>query len=62
MFDPVGGPTLPKLIKTLSFQGLLYLYRALGLYLRCDLLYIDLDFDMTIGLEVILDAKRQGFS
>ena len=30
VFDPVGGPTLPKLIKTLSFQGLLYLYGALS--------------------------------
>jgi NADPH:quinone reductase-like Zn-dependent oxidoreductase len=30
VFDPVGGPTLPKLIKTMSFQGLLYLYGALS--------------------------------
>ena len=29
-FDPVGGPTVAKLIKTLSFQGLLYLYGALS--------------------------------
>jgi NADPH:quinone reductase-like Zn-dependent oxidoreductase len=30
VFDPVGGPTLSKLIKTMSFQGLLYLYGALS--------------------------------
>src|SRR5258706_9059105 len=30
VFDPVGGPTLSKLIKALSFQGLLYLYGALS--------------------------------
>ncbi|HEY2484391.1 MAG TPA: zinc-dependent alcohol dehydrogenase family protein [Candidatus Binataceae bacterium] len=30
VFDPVGGPTVPKLIKTMSFQGLLYLYGALS--------------------------------
>jgi NADPH:quinone reductase-like Zn-dependent oxidoreductase len=30
VFDPVGGPTVAKLIKTLSFQGLLYLYGALS--------------------------------
>src|SRR5216684_2710432 len=30
VFDPVGGPTLPKLIKAMSFQGLLYLYGALS--------------------------------
>ena len=30
MFDPVGGPTLSKLIKAMSFQGLLYLYGALS--------------------------------
>jgi NADPH:quinone reductase-like Zn-dependent oxidoreductase len=28
VFDPVGGPTLPKLIKAMSSQGLLYLYGA----------------------------------
>src|SRR5260370_33007651 len=30
VFDPVGGPTLSKLIKAISFQGLLYLYVALS--------------------------------
>jgi NADPH:quinone reductase-like Zn-dependent oxidoreductase len=30
VFDPVGGPTLSKLIKAMSFQGLLYLYGALS--------------------------------
>jgi NADPH:quinone reductase-like Zn-dependent oxidoreductase len=30
IFDPVGGPTLPKLIDALSFQGILYLYGALS--------------------------------
>ena len=30
VFDPVGGPTLSKLIKAMSFQGLLYLYGGLS--------------------------------
>ena len=30
VFDPVGGPTLSKLIKVLSFQGILYIYGALS--------------------------------
>jgi NADPH:quinone reductase-like Zn-dependent oxidoreductase len=30
VFDPVGGPTLSKLIKALSFQGILYIYGALS--------------------------------
>jgi NADPH:quinone reductase-like Zn-dependent oxidoreductase len=30
VFDPVGGPTLLRLIKAMSFQGLLYLYGALS--------------------------------
>jgi NADPH:quinone reductase-like Zn-dependent oxidoreductase len=30
VFDPVGGPTFPKLIAALSFQGLVYLYGALS--------------------------------
>jgi NADPH:quinone reductase-like Zn-dependent oxidoreductase len=30
VFDPVGGPTISKLIKAMSFQGLLYLYGALS--------------------------------
>jgi NADPH:quinone reductase-like Zn-dependent oxidoreductase len=30
VFDPVGGPTLSKLVKAMSFQGLLYLYGALS--------------------------------
>ena len=30
VFDPVGGPTLLKLIKAMSFQGLLYVYGALS--------------------------------
>ena len=30
VFDPVGGPTLSKLIKAMSFQGILYLYGALS--------------------------------
>jgi NADPH:quinone reductase-like Zn-dependent oxidoreductase len=30
VFDPVGGPTVLKLIETMSFQGLLYLYGALS--------------------------------
>jgi NADPH:quinone reductase-like Zn-dependent oxidoreductase len=30
VFDPVGGPTLPKLIKAMSFQSILYLYGALS--------------------------------
>ena len=30
VFDPVGGPTLSKLIKAMSFQGLLYLYGVLS--------------------------------
>ncbi|WP_158915280.1 zinc-dependent alcohol dehydrogenase family protein [Caulobacter sp. S45] len=29
-FDPVGGPTFPKLISALGFQGLIYLYGALS--------------------------------
>src|SRR2546428_7275230 len=30
VYDPVGGPTLSKLTKAMSFQGLLYLYGALS--------------------------------
>ncbi|HKB26028.1 MAG TPA: zinc-dependent alcohol dehydrogenase family protein [Methylomirabilota bacterium] len=30
VFDPVGGPTLPKLISAMSFQGILYIYGALS--------------------------------
>ena len=30
VFDPVGGPTLSKLIKVMSFQGILYIYGALS--------------------------------
>ena len=30
MFDPVGGPTLSKLIQVMSFQGILYIYGALS--------------------------------
>jgi NADPH:quinone reductase-like Zn-dependent oxidoreductase len=30
VFDPVSGPTLSKLIKAMSFQGLFYLYGALS--------------------------------
>src|SRR2546427_10644778 len=30
VFDPVGGPTLLKLIKAMSFQGIIYLYGALS--------------------------------
>jgi NADPH:quinone reductase-like Zn-dependent oxidoreductase len=30
VFDPVGGPTVLKLIETMSFQGLLYLYGAVS--------------------------------
>jgi NADPH:quinone reductase-like Zn-dependent oxidoreductase len=30
VFDPVGGPTLSKLIKAMSFQGILYIYGALS--------------------------------
>jgi NADPH:quinone reductase-like Zn-dependent oxidoreductase len=30
VFDPVGGPTLLKLIKAMSFQGLLYVYGAVS--------------------------------
>jgi NADPH:quinone reductase-like Zn-dependent oxidoreductase len=30
VFDPVGGPTLLKLIKAMSFQGIFYLYGALS--------------------------------
>src|SRR6202790_642857 len=30
VFDPVGGPTVSKLIKAMSFQALLYLYGALS--------------------------------
>jgi NADPH:quinone reductase-like Zn-dependent oxidoreductase len=30
VFDPVGGPTLSKLIKAMSFQGIIYLYGALS--------------------------------
>jgi NADPH:quinone reductase-like Zn-dependent oxidoreductase len=29
-FDPVGGPTFPKLISALAFQGTVYLYGALA--------------------------------
>jgi NADPH:quinone reductase-like Zn-dependent oxidoreductase len=29
-FDPVGGPTLPKLIEALSFNGIVYIYGALS--------------------------------
>jgi NADPH:quinone reductase-like Zn-dependent oxidoreductase len=29
-FDPVGGPTFPKLISALAFQGIVYLYGALS--------------------------------
>jgi NADPH:quinone reductase-like Zn-dependent oxidoreductase len=30
VFDPVGGQTLSKLIKAMSFQGILYIYGALS--------------------------------
>jgi len=30
VFDPVGGPTFPKLISTLAFQGTAYIYGALS--------------------------------
>jgi len=30
VFDPVGGPTLSKLIKALSVHGILYIYGALS--------------------------------
>jgi NADPH:quinone reductase-like Zn-dependent oxidoreductase len=30
VFDPVGGPRLSKIIKVMSFQGLLYLHGALS--------------------------------
>ena len=30
VFDPIGGPTLPKLISAMSFQGILYIYGALS--------------------------------
>jgi NADPH:quinone reductase-like Zn-dependent oxidoreductase len=30
VFDPVGGPTFPKLISALSFQGIAYIYGALA--------------------------------
>jgi NADPH:quinone reductase-like Zn-dependent oxidoreductase len=30
VFDPVGGPTFPKLIEALAFQGRVYLYGALS--------------------------------
>ena len=30
VFDPVGGPTFPKLIEALAFQGRIYLYGALS--------------------------------
>jgi NADPH:quinone reductase-like Zn-dependent oxidoreductase len=30
VFDPVGGATLPKLIRVMSFQGILYIYGALS--------------------------------
>jgi NADPH:quinone reductase-like Zn-dependent oxidoreductase len=30
VFDPVGGPTFPKLISALSFQGIAYIYGALS--------------------------------
>jgi len=30
VFDPVGGPSFPKLISALSFQGVAYIYGALG--------------------------------
>jgi NADPH:quinone reductase-like Zn-dependent oxidoreductase len=29
-FDPVGGPEFPKLISALAFQGIVYIYGALG--------------------------------
>ncbi len=29
-FDPVGGPDFPKLISALAFQGIVYIYGALG--------------------------------
>ena len=29
-FDPIGGPTFPKLISALTFQGTVYLYGALA--------------------------------
>jgi NADPH:quinone reductase-like Zn-dependent oxidoreductase len=29
-FDPVGGPNFPKLISALAFQGIVYIYGALG--------------------------------
>ena len=30
VFDPVGGPTVSKLIEVMSFQGILYIYGALS--------------------------------
>jgi NADPH:quinone reductase-like Zn-dependent oxidoreductase len=30
VFDPVGGPTLPKLTAAMSFQGILYIYGGLS--------------------------------
>ena len=30
VFDPVGGPTFPKLVAALAFQGRIYLYGALS--------------------------------
>jgi NADPH:quinone reductase-like Zn-dependent oxidoreductase len=30
VFDPVGGPILPKLISAMSFQDILYIYGALS--------------------------------
>jgi NADPH:quinone reductase-like Zn-dependent oxidoreductase len=30
VFDPVGGPTFPKLISALAFQGTAYVYGALS--------------------------------
>jgi len=30
VFDPVGGPTFPKLISALAFQGVVYIYGALS--------------------------------
>jgi NADPH:quinone reductase-like Zn-dependent oxidoreductase len=29
-FDPVGGPNFPKLVSTLAFQGVIYIYGALA--------------------------------
>jgi NADPH:quinone reductase-like Zn-dependent oxidoreductase len=29
-FDPIGGPSFPKLVSALAFQGVVYIYGALG--------------------------------